>query len=100
MRLQEEGRKLYGKRILILISPSQTQNSRFSVIITKKIDQHANVRNRIKRQMREIFRRHRAKFCANYDLLIIARRGVLECSYDMLEQDILNLLKRERCIDL
>lgn len=100
VRLQGEARKLYGKHVLVLVAPSGLPHSRFGVVITRKIDKRAVVRNRIKRWMREIFRTHRAGLKENFDILIIARRGILDCTFEQLEREVLSVLKRERCITI
>ncbi len=100
MRLQDQGHKVHAANILILYSKSTLPDSRLGILVTRKIDSRAVIRNRIKRRIREIFRLNRSGLLENYDILIIARRGILECSYADLEKQILTTLRKEKCLSL
>jgi len=100
LRLQDQGHKVHAANILILYSKSTLPDSRLGILVTRKIDSRAVIRNRIKRRIREIFRLNRSGLLENYDILIIARRGILECSYADLEKQILTTLRKEKCLSL
>ena len=76
-----------GRFFIVRALPSGRAESRFSPIAGRKSGK-ANVRNRIKRLVRDIFRRNKAQLPAGYDLLFIARAGVLEQTRETLCKDI------------
>jgi ribonuclease P protein component len=55
--------------------------------VTKKVGT-AVQRNRIKRVVREVFRRNRQLFPASHDLVFIAKRGAAEIDYSSLLEEI------------
>lgn len=55
--------------------------------MTKKVG-NAVQRNRIKRVVREVFRRNRQLFPASHDLVFIAKRGSAEIDYGSLLSDL------------
>ncbi len=55
--------------------------------MTKKVGT-AVQRNRIKRVVREVFRRNRQLFPASHDLVFIAKRGAAEINYGLLLSEL------------
>lgn len=53
------GRKLHGRRFVLFAVPVSKARSRLGITVTKKVG-GAVVRNRLKRQVREIYRRWRS----------------------------------------
>jgi len=98
VHLQEQGKKLHNRNILVIFEPTSLPESRFGIVVTRKINQRATARNRIKRRIREILRLNRSRLRSSFDILIIARRGIESCTYKEIEEQILGSLRRERCI--
>lgn len=76
-----------GRFFIVRALPNGVGECRFSPIAGRKSGK-ANVRNRIKRLVRDIFRRNKAQLPTGYDLLFVARAGVLEQTRETLCQDI------------
>ena len=68
--------------------------SRFAFVISTKIDKRATKRNLVKRRLREIIRLNLKNMKSGYDILIIAKKGIVEKSYQELEKELSYLLKR------
>jgi len=68
--------------------------SRFTIIISTKISKKAVIRNRKKRQMREIVRLNFDKMKPNYLVLLTLKEESLGASYQDLEKEFLSLAKR------
>lgn len=92
LSVQVKASKLNSKHFLILISPSQKANNRLGITVTKKIDKRAVVRNKIKRRVRDIFRRNQHLFRENFDIIIIARKNAGELEFKDTEREILGTL--------
>jgi ribonuclease P protein component len=69
-----------------------------AVAVTTKIEKRAVGRNLVKRRLREIFRQNRHGFIRNYDLLVVARRGVQDCSFDDYRREILGSLRANKIL--
>ena len=50
---------------------------------------HAVHRNRLRRQLREIYRLHEAQFARGYDIVVVARTRAIGADYAALEQELL-----------
>lgn len=87
---QKRGAKLHAKHFLILFSSSPTGQSRLAVAVTTKLEKRAVVRNLIKRRIREVFRRARQSFLEPLDVVVVARRGIQECSFEDYRHEILS----------
>lgn len=95
VQIQRDGAKIYCKHFLIIVRPSKSGDSRLGVVVTRKLDKRAVRRNRLKRQLREIFRLNRSNLRSPLDIVIIARRGSLALKYWEIENEILGQLARK-----
>ena len=86
-RAQLSGRRIHTPHFLIVVLPNAVQNTRLGITVTKKVGT-AVQRNRIKRVVREVFRRNRELFPASHDLVFIAKRGATEIDYSSLLEEI------------
>ena len=56
-------RKLKGRLAILHVIPGRSESSRLGIALTRKLVPAATDRNRVKRALRETFRRHAAKGC-------------------------------------
>jgi ribonuclease P protein component len=81
-RVQERGRKHHTKHFLVLVLPRGDEGPpRVGVTVTKKVG-NAVQRNRVKRLVREVFRRNRDRFPSGCDVVWIAKDGAPELGYE------------------
>ena len=88
-QVQLTGRRIHTPHFLIVVQPNSLENTRLGITVTKKVGS-AVQRNRIKRVVREVFRRNRHLFPPSHDIVFIAKRHVDAIGYDSL----LNELRR------
>jgi ribonuclease P protein component len=74
---------------MVFAHPSDLDVLRLGLTVTKRTG-NSVVRNRIKRKLRDAFRRRRAEMPRGLDLVINARRSVLESSSEQLERDLVD----------
>lgn len=67
--------------------------TRLGITITRKIG-NAVTRNRIKRLVREVFRRNRSRLPSGLDLVWVAKRQAAEVEYDEVVADFEALISR------
>ncbi|UCF48867.1 MAG: ribonuclease P protein component [Myxococcales bacterium] len=84
---QLSGRRIHTPHFLIVVQPNALQNTRLGITVTKKVGT-AVQRNRIKRVVREVFRRNRHLFPAGHDLVFIAKRGSTDIEYGALLNEL------------
>ena len=84
---QEPGRE--GSSVNVAAA---VRRSRFGISVKKALG-GAVVRNRIRRRVREILRRHRTEIPTGWDIVIHPRATVARASFAPLEADLLRLLR-------
>jgi ribonuclease P protein component len=95
LRIQDRGNKVRSRHLLLSVAPRAAGgNSRLGITVTKKIDKLAVVRNRLKRRLRELFRKNRHQVAEGFDLVAIALTGAPELSYAELESELRFILKK------
>jgi ribonuclease P protein component len=79
---QTRGRRIHAPHFLVIVLPRPSSpNTRLGITVTKKVSSSAVARNRVKRLVREVFRRNRAWFPAACDVVVIAKQGAPALSY-------------------
>lgn len=63
--------------------------SRAGIVASRKVGK-VNLRNTVKRRVREIFRQNRQELHAGYDIVFIARRSAPNAGYERLKGEILD----------
>jgi len=81
LSVQARGKRVHTPHFVVIVSPrAGGGETRLGVTVTKRVA-GAVGRNRVKRMVREVFRRHRSHFPGGCDVVIIAKSGapLLRC---------------------
>ena len=101
LRIQGVGGKHHLRHFLVFVVPPASRPvdlvmpARLGVTVTRKVG-CAVVRNRIKRFVREAFRRKRGNFTPGYDMVWVAKQSAAEVGYAEVLQAMDALSKRPR----
>lgn len=68
-------------------------NNRYGISIPTKTGK-ANIRNKIKRRIKNIIDQNKNVVQSPYDYVIIIRKRLLELNYQQIEQELITLLKK------
>lgn len=71
-----------------------SKGPRLGITVSTKIDKRAVVRNRIKRLIREVFRKNQRSF-QGFDIVVIARKNASHLSYKEAEREIIGALRKK-----
>ncbi len=86
--VQRSGKRVHTEHFILIVSPrSDSGGGRLGVTITKKVA-GAVGRNRVKRVLREVFRRNRHYFPRGYDLVVIAKSGAPLLGYEAVRHEV------------
>jgi ribonuclease P protein component len=95
LTLSRWGKKIYAPHFVIITKPNDRGEARLGITVSSKVG-NAVVRNRVKRFLRECFRRYRHQIVPSKDVLIIARKGAVDLSWSDVESEIKGILTDNR----
>jgi ribonuclease P protein component len=90
LEIQNRGRRLGGAHLLLFALPG---TGRLGVTVSRKVG-GAVQRNRVKRWLRECFRRSRDKFPRGLDLVVVARPGAAGARHEAICRELTALAGR------
>ena len=73
----------------------KSDTNKYGITVTKKIAK-ANVRNRIKRRIKNIIIKNEKFIQKNFNYVIIVKKAILELNYQNMEKELIDLMKKER----
>ena len=88
-----KGNRLKGKYAYIFSKEKEFDKPNFGIAVGKKLG-NAVVRNKFKRQFRNIFDKNRFLFKNNNNYIIMIKREANNASFSELETDLINTLKK------
>ena len=88
-----KGNRLKGKYAYIFSKEKEFDKPNFGIAVGKKLG-NAVVRNKFKRQFRNIVDNNRFLFKNNHNYIIMIKREANNASYSDLENDLINTLKK------
>ena len=97
MRLTKSSRRRSGAGVAVQATerPDRSEGVRVGFTVSKKVHKRAVIRNRVKRRLREIVRRHaRALLLPGTDYVLVARREAIDMPFAALTDEVLRVLKR------
>lgn len=97
----KKGQRFYSEHFILITNLSAGKvgcQPCFAFIVSKKIDKKAVGRNRLKRQLREIARQNLSKTKNGYDIIILARKTLMENSGGNIKAEIKKLFKQAKLI--
>jgi len=96
--VRERGRR-WRSDLLILNALRRASDGppRFGFVVSRRIGK-AVIRNRVKRRLRAVVRRHVAEVTRGYDVVLIARPGSGEASFAALAEAVAVLLRHARLL--
>lgn len=75
--LIHRGQTFFLPEFIIKYQQNQKNSTRFTFVVSTKVDKKAVVRNRLKRQLREVIRGVLPRVSGGFDVLIIAKSSSL-----------------------
>ena len=99
LKLNHIFRRLYhtvgfaGAHLVLYARRNRTEENRVGITVSKKLGK-ANVRNRVRRRLREIYRLNEEKFLPGWDIVVVARFKAIDADFRDLTKCYLALAKK------
>ncbi|MGQ9688814.1 MAG: ribonuclease P protein component [Desulfobaccales bacterium] len=90
LRVQARGKKLHTPHFGICLAPGEGKGPRLGLVVGRKVGP-ATRRNRVKRLLREFFRRHQNRL-PDREIIIMAKKGASELSYEQATAELATIL--------
>lgn len=91
-RAWQEGKRYHAAHFVVIVSPGR-DCSRLGITVSRKVG-NAVCRNKLKRWVRELFRKHYKKFDKVADISIIAKRQAGRLSHLQVDRELLTVFAR------
>ena len=87
-------RRRVNRSFILYTLPNGLDRKRLGIIASKKIG-NAVIRNRVKRKIREVYRRHKCQIKPAMDIVVISGKDLLSLPNSIFEKKLIeNLLKK------
>ncbi|MBU4447040.1 MAG: ribonuclease P protein component [Proteobacteria bacterium] len=90
LRAQAQGKRFHTRHFGVTLAPMAEGHPRLGLVATRRMGK-AVQRNRVKRLLREFFRRHQTGLPA-FDLVFMAKKGASALGYHQVEEELGRLL--------
>jgi ribonuclease P protein component len=87
------GRRIPSRSLTLFGLPNSLDTCRLGITVTRKVGS-AVYRNRIKRMLRDVFRRRKSELSVDLDLVVNAHRGFCDRSLAEIEQEFMTTFSR------
>ena len=95
LSLSQTGKKFYSPNFIVISKSNERGESRLGITVSSKVG-NALVRNRIKRLVREFFRRRRHEWVPGSDIVVIARKGAAALSSSLMHKELEKSVQEQR----
>ena len=90
----DHGTHFVGRAMVMWLRKSDDATLRLGVVASKRTFRRAVERSRAKRLLREAYRLNRFRFSGGQDVILVARRAILDMPRQGVERDLLTLAEK------
>lgn len=97
-RVAKSGRPFFARELGFKIIKNNLDKNRYGIVVNLKVDKRAVVRNKIRRQIKEIIRLNNENIKQGFDIMVLTRENIKDLKYKEIEEKLLNLFKKSKLI--
>ena len=79
--------------LVLYARKNRTNTNRVGITVSKKLGK-ANVRNRVRRRLREVYRLNEERFQPGWDIVVVARTKAIKAPFEQLTKAYLSLAQK------
>ena len=91
-RIYAKGRSGVSPYLVVYVRPNRRRRNRLGVTVSTKLG-HAVVRNRVRRQLREMYRLHLPEMKKGYDVILVGRVKAVHTPYARMDRQYVRALE-------
>ena len=80
LKVQEQGQKINADCLLALVLPNASGHARIGLTVSNKVG-NSVIRNKIRRRLRELYRKRQPSLPRGLDLVVIARNSAAQADF-------------------
>lgn len=92
-RIYRKGKSAVAPCLVVYCQKNKRGQSRLGVTVSTKLG-GAVVRNRVRRQIREMYRLHKPEMIPGYDVIVVARSRAVHTPYQKMDRQYASLLEQ------
>ncbi len=96
-RLYAKGKRIVTPYLVVYFQKSRDNKNHLGITVSKKVG-NAVVRNRVRRQIKEIYRTNEDLFCTGYYIVVVARGRAVGASYQKMKHALLSECKKKQLL--
>ncbi len=97
-RVYRKGKSYANKYLVMYVLSNQTAENRLGISVSRKVG-NSVVRHRMKRLIKENYRRKEDQFRCGFDIVVIVRKGAVGKTYKEIGSAIMHLARLHNLID-
>jgi ribonuclease P protein component len=90
--LYKKGNSARGTYLNLIYLPNSLTYSRMAVVASKKIG-NAVQRNRVRRRVKELFRRNKDLLMTPVDMIVVTKKGIQDATLDDIRPQFLSMIR-------
>lgn len=94
--LFKKGKTIAGELVFLKLRRNSLENSRFCFVVNLKTSKKATVRNKIKRQLRDIIKNNLNNIKSGFDVAIIAKSEIINNKYKKIKEEVESLIEKTK----
>ena len=94
----KKGKSVFDSACGIKFKENHQSDSRFAIVVGTKVHKRAVQRNRMRRQYREILKKHLPEFKTGYDVVLLTSKEALALDFAQKEERLLRVLRKAKLI--
>jgi ribonuclease P protein component len=94
-KVYNEGKYYVEKYVVMYIILNNSASNRVGFSVSKKVG-NSVVRNRVKRLMKEVYRKYASNNKLGFDIVFTARVGSAEADYRIIDNNIMSIMRKAK----
>jgi ribonuclease P protein component len=90
-KVYKRGRSNVGRYLVVYLMKNRTSENRLGITVSKKVG-NAVIRNRVRRLIKETFRKYEDTLSPGYDIVIVARVASNSANYKQIDKNLIKLI--------